>query len=146
MRLGEDVLFLKLATATKIYTQYKLSIDEITRAQDLVKQYLLEFKEVCNFGIVSYVLHSYCTLQMYGIEKMKPNHHFLVHLPAQIHAFGPVYGFWCFLGERLNKLLKSFKSNIWGGGQLEVSIVREWGRDIQMHETVSYLIDISYYY
>ena len=70
---------------------------------------------------------------------MKPNHHFLVHLPAQIQAYGPVYGFWCFLGERLNKLLKSFKSNNWGGGQLEVSMVREWGRDVQMHETVSEL-------
>ncbi|KAF8511920.1 hypothetical protein JB92DRAFT_2724598, partial [Gautieria morchelliformis] len=72
----------------------------------------------------------------YGIEKMKPNHHFLVHLPAQIHDYGPVYGFWCFLGERLNKLLKSFQSNNWGGGQLEVSMMREWGRDVQLHEMV----------
>jgi hypothetical protein len=59
-----------------------------------------------------------------GIEKMKPNHHFLVHLPAQID-YGQVYGFWCFLGARLNKLLKSFKSNNWGGGQLEVSMMCE---------------------
>jgi hypothetical protein len=67
---------------------------------------------------------------------MKPNHHYVVHLPAQIRDYGPVYGFWCFLGERLNKILKSFKSNNWGGGQLEVSIVREWGRDVQLHEMV----------
>jgi hypothetical protein len=67
---------------------------------------------------------------------MKPNHHYVVHLPAQIRDYGPVYGFWCFLGERLNKILKSFKSNNWGGGQLEVSMVREWGRDVQLHEMV----------
>ncbi|KAF8482271.1 hypothetical protein JB92DRAFT_2764526, partial [Gautieria morchelliformis] len=99
---GEDQIFLKLATATKIYTQYELTDAEV-----------------------------------YGIKKMKPNHHYVVHLPAQIYDYGPVYGFWCFLGERLNKLLKSFKSNIWGGGQLEVSMVREWGRNVQLQETVS---------
>jgi hypothetical protein len=76
-------------------------------------------------------------VQVYGIKKMKPNHHHVVHLPAQIYDYGPVYGFWCFLGERLNKLLKSFKSNNWSGGQLELSMVREWGRDIQLQETVS---------
>lgn len=67
---------------------------------------------------------------------MKPNHHFVVHLRQQLYDYGPVYGFWCFLGERLNKLLKSFKSNNWGGGQLEVSMMREWARDIQVRETV----------
>jgi hypothetical protein len=67
---------------------------------------------------------------------MKPNHHFVVHLPQQICDYGPVYGFWCFLDERLNKLLKSFKSNNWGGGQLEVSMMCAWGRDVQMREMV----------
>ncbi|KAF8482266.1 hypothetical protein JB92DRAFT_2764516, partial [Gautieria morchelliformis] len=119
MLLGEDQIFLKLATATKIYTQYELTDAEVRRAEVLMSEYLLEYKSV------------------YGIKKMKPNHHYVVHLPAQIYDYGPVYGFWCFLGERLNKLLKSFKSNNWGGGQLEVSMVREWGRDVQLQETVS---------
>ena len=50
------------------------------------------------------------------------------------------------MGEQLNKLLKSFKSNNWGGGQLEVSMVREWGRNVQLHEIVSqYICMLSYY-
>ncbi|KAF8471023.1 hypothetical protein JB92DRAFT_2771868, partial [Gautieria morchelliformis] len=106
MNPGEDRIFLKLTTATKIYMQYEITNQEITRAE------------------------------LYGPEKMKPKHHYVVHLPAQIRDYGPVYGFWCFLGERLNKILKSFKSNNWGGGQLEVSMIREWGRDVQLHETV----------
>ena len=31
---------------------------------------------------------------------MKPNHHWALHLPDQLRDFGPVYGFWTFLGER----------------------------------------------
>ena len=69
---------------------------------------------------------------------MKPNHHFAVHLPEQILDYGPIYGFWCFLGERLNKLLKNFNSNNWTGGQMEISMVREWQRDIQLKRMVSF--------
>ncbi|KAF8523420.1 hypothetical protein JB92DRAFT_2705186, partial [Gautieria morchelliformis] len=102
MHPGEEWIFLKLATATKIYMQYELMRED-----------------------------------MYSQSKMKPNHHYIMHLPDQIKDYGPVYGFWCFLGEQLNKLLKSFKSNNWGGGQLEVSMMREWGRDVQLHQTIS---------
>ena len=71
-------------------------------------------------------------LQHYGDYHMKPNHHFAVHLPSQIWNYGPVYGCWCFLTEWLNKLLKNFQTNNWAGGQLEVSMVREWKRNIQL--------------
>ena len=46
MHKDEDLLFLKLATATKIYTQYELSNDDITRAKNLIQEYLLGFKKV----------------------------------------------------------------------------------------------------
>ncbi|KAF8576300.1 hypothetical protein K439DRAFT_1367646, partial [Ramaria rubella] len=71
------------------------------------------------------------------IAQLKPNYHYSVHLPDQIRDYGPVYGFWCFLDECLNKLLKSFKSNNWGGGHLEVSMMHGWGRDIQIQDMVS---------
>ena len=131
---SDDLLFLKLSAATKIYTQYEISSEDINRAEALIWEYLLEFREVSNY--VYKFTWLTVIIQRYGIEKLKPNHHFLVHLPAQIHDYGPVYGFWCFLGERLNKLLKSFKLNNWGGGQLEVSMMREWGHDVQLHKVV----------
>ncbi|KAJ7148860.1 hypothetical protein C8R46DRAFT_1167134 [Mycena filopes] len=61
---------------------------------------------------------------LYGEGKMKPNHHWAVHIPAQVLDYGPVYGFWAFLTERLNKVLKNLNSNNWSGGLLEVSMVR----------------------
>ncbi|KAF8578426.1 hypothetical protein K439DRAFT_1621346 [Ramaria rubella] len=119
MHPGEDVLFLKLATAVKIYVQHVITKAEIARANALFLEYLVGYKK------------------MYGEGGLKPNYHFSVHLPAQIRDYGPVYGFWCFLDECLNKLLKSFKSNNWGNGNLEVSMMRGWGRDVQIRDMAS---------
>ncbi|KAJ7755298.1 hypothetical protein DFH07DRAFT_773413 [Mycena maculata] len=63
---------------------------------------------------------------LYGTEEMKPNHHWAVHIPDQILDHGPVYSFWAVLSERLNKILKNLNSNNWTGGQLEVSMMREF--------------------
>lgn len=69
---------------------------------------------------------------------MKPNFHYAVHYPDQVRDFGPVYSFWNFLGERLNKVLKNFNSNGWLGGQLEVSMMRSFARDSQLQNMVSH--------
>jgi hypothetical protein len=37
-----------------------------------------------------------------------------------------VYGFWAFLQERLNHVLKSFKTNNHSGGELEVTLMRSF--------------------
>ncbi|CAK5283399.1 unnamed protein product, partial [Mycena citricolor] len=58
-----------------------------------------------------------------------------VHLFDQIQDFGPFYSFWAFLTERLNKTLKNTNSNNGTGGQLEVSMMREFQRGVQL-ETV----------
>lgn len=55
-----------------------------------------------------------------------PNHHWAVHLREQILDFGPVYGFWAFLQERLNYVLKSFKTNNRADGELEVTLMRSF--------------------
>jgi hypothetical protein len=57
-------------------------------------------------------------IELYGEGMMMPNHHFATHTTDHIWDYGPVYGFWCFLGEWLNKVLKNFKLNNWGKGQL----------------------------
>ncbi|KAJ7846973.1 hypothetical protein B0H14DRAFT_2357355, partial [Mycena olivaceomarginata] len=69
---------------------------------------------------------------LYGMDKMKPNHHWAVHVPDQVLDFGPIYGFWAFLPERLNKVLKNLNTNNWGGGLLEVSMMREFHRMAQL--------------
>lgn len=69
---------------------------------------------------------------MYGEGSMKPNFHWAVHLTQQIRDYGPVYIFWAFLSERLNKVLKSSNSNNWTGGQVEISMMREFMRAAQI--------------
>lgn len=56
---------------------------------------------------------------------MKPNYHYATHIPEQILDYGPVYGFWAFPSERLNKTVKSFNTNNHRGGELELCFMRE---------------------
>src|ERR1700761_4870781 len=70
---------------------------------------------------------------------MTPNMHWCVHIPDQILDYGPVYGFWCFLGERLNKLLKNYNTPCWNGGRLELSMMRALHRDCRIIRIVSTL-------
>ena len=68
---------------------------------------------------------------------IKPNHHYAVHTSEFIRDFGPVYGFWTFLFEHLNKVLKSYKSNNHGLGHLEASFFCEFHRTIRVSQIVS---------
>lgn len=70
---------------------------------------------------------------------MKPNHHYAAHMPAQIRDYGPVYNFWTFLTERLNKVLKGFELNGWGGGKVEETMMREFMRASSLKTMVSIL-------
>ncbi|CDO74258.1 hypothetical protein BN946_scf184642.g3 [Trametes cinnabarina] len=47
--------------------------------------------------------------------------------------YGTVYDIWAFLAERLNKLFKDFNLNNWGGGQLEITMMRAFYRNVDMH-------------
>lgn len=60
----------------------------------------------------------------------------MVHLPDQILDYGSVYNFWAFLSERLNKVLKNLNVNNWGGGQLEVSMMRQYLRATKLDTLV----------
>ena len=51
-----------------------------------------------------------------------------LHTADSIRDFGPFQEFWTFLFERLNKVLKSYKSNNHGHGELETSFFREYHR------------------
>jgi hypothetical protein len=68
---------------------------------------------------------------------MKPNHHWAVHMADQNRDFATVNHFWAFLTERLNKILKNVNNNNWGGGQLEICMMRAFGRDSRFETIVS---------
>ncbi|KAG2123732.1 hypothetical protein DEU56DRAFT_745134 [Suillus clintonianus] len=110
MQRDEPTNLLRLSTALKIFCGSSVQLELLPRAEVLLQEYLLEFK------------------RMYGEGSMKPNFHWAVHLAQQIRDYGPVYNFWAFLSERLNKVLKSSNSNNWTGGQVEISMMREFMR------------------
>jgi hypothetical protein len=69
-------------------------------------------------------------LQLYGQDMMRPNHHYAIHTPQYVRDYGPLHEFWTFLFERLNKVLKSYKTNNRSGGELEVTFFREFHRTV----------------
>lgn len=91
-------------------------------------------------------VHLLCGLQLltayiklYGDDMIRPNHHWSIHTAEFLRDYGPVYGFWTFLFERLNKVLKSFRTNNHGGGELEVTFFREFLRTSQVSRIVNIL-------
>ncbi len=69
-------------------------------------------------------------------DKIKPNFHYITHIFTQILDYGPVYGFWTYLFERLNKILKSYSVNNHDGGELEVTFYREFSREVRLRSMV----------
>ncbi len=53
----------------------------------------------------------------------------MTHIFNQLADYGPVYGFWSFIFERLNKVLKSYATRGHAGSGIEVTFMREFMRD-----------------
>ncbi|TDL17694.1 hypothetical protein BD410DRAFT_807179 [Rickenella mellea] len=105
--------FLKLATALKIIMARSINVDDLPRARELLGSYLKGYLE----------MHP---------DDVKPNHHWCTHIFDQIFDYGPVYSFWSFLFERLNKVLKSYQTNNHENGEVEVTFFRAFMRDIRL--------------
>lgn len=128
--------FLKLAAALKIMFGRSVLVEDLERAKALLLEYLQGYLEVSVLKLLHIEFVYWLPLQMYP-EDVKPNHHWSTHNPKQILDFGPVYHFWSFTNERLNKVLKSFTTNNHNGGDIEVSFFRAFCRDARLREIVS---------
>ncbi|KAG1736838.1 uncharacterized protein EDB91DRAFT_1055457 [Suillus paluster] len=102
--------FLKLSGALRILMHHTLSDTDIDCADTLIRQYATEL------------------LKLYGSNIIKPNHHYATHIVSFVRNFGPLHNFWTFLFECLNKVLKSFKTNNHGDGELETTFFSEFHR------------------
>ncbi|KAG1893909.1 uncharacterized protein F5891DRAFT_985452 [Suillus fuscotomentosus] len=71
-------------------------------------------------------------IHLYSSGSVKPNHHFVTHVGACVRNFGPLNNFWTFLFERLNKLLKSYKTNNHSNGALETTFFMEFHRTCEL--------------
>ena len=57
---------------------------------------------------------------------MRPNHHYATHTAEFICDFGPTAGFWSFIFERLNKVLKGMNHNNHGNGVIEATFLKQF--------------------
>lgn len=62
-----------------------------------------------------------------------------------VRNYGPLREFWTFLFERLNKVLKSYKTPNHAGGELETSFFREFMRTVQQSRLVRFFSDFVAY-
>ncbi|KZT60267.1 hypothetical protein CALCODRAFT_480790 [Calocera cornea HHB12733] len=106
--------FLKMATVLKILLRREVTEQDLAQAIMLFKEWFEEF------------------VQIYGSKCVTPTFHWLTHMDAQIRRYGPVHGFWTYLYERLNKVMKTYRTNNHGGGELEVTFSREWKREMMI--------------
>ncbi|KAG1817261.1 uncharacterized protein BJ212DRAFT_1299400 [Suillus subaureus] len=94
--------FLKLAAALKIILRCSFRDADIPHAKELLCDYLMEY------------------LELYP-DDVKPTHHWVTYIFDQLQDYRPVYNFWMFLFERLNKVLKSYLMNNHSNGEIEVT-------------------------
>ncbi|KAI0784086.1 hypothetical protein C8Q75DRAFT_736488 [Abortiporus biennis] len=123
--LQQDVQhFMKLCATLKLLIKGRLTEDDIEQAGNLIHEYCKELVE------------------LYGSNIIKPNYYYATHTPGFIHDYSPLHGFWTFLFERLNKVLKSFNVNNHGGGELEMTFFREFHCTVHLSQTLR-IIQVS---
>ncbi|KAJ3500582.1 hypothetical protein NLJ89_g9730 [Agrocybe chaxingu] len=105
--------FLKLCMAIQLLVQRRITEEDLKQADSLLRGYCAEL------------------VKLYGDAVIRPNHHYAIHTPDSVRDYGPLHKFWTFLFERLNKVLKSYKTNNHGRGEIETSFFREFHRTVQ---------------
>ncbi|KAG0703216.1 hypothetical protein DFH29DRAFT_874614 [Suillus ampliporus] len=61
-------------------------------------------------------------------------HHWVMHIFDQLQDYGPVYNFWTFLFECLNKVLKSYSMNNHSNGEIKVTFMRAFQKDVALRD------------
>ncbi|KAG2045524.1 hypothetical protein BDR06DRAFT_978149 [Suillus hirtellus] len=112
--------FLKLAAALKIILGHSFRDANIPCAKELLCDYLMEY------------------LKLYP-DDVKPTHHWVTHIFDQLQDYGPVYNFWTFLFECLNKVLKSYSMNNYSNGEIEVTFMCAFQKDVALRDMLANL-------
>ena len=64
-------------------------------------------------------------------DDVRPNFHCATHMIEQIRDYGPVYGFWLFSFERMNRVLKSINTNNRAGGEIETTYMHGFTKEVR---------------
>ncbi|KAI0363300.1 hypothetical protein BV20DRAFT_1058164 [Pilatotrama ljubarskyi] len=111
--------FLKLCTAIRLFLLDVISEAQLQEADKLIREYCVEL------------------IELYGPDVIRPNHHYATHTAEFIRDYGPLRGYWTFVFERLNKILKAYETNNHEGGEIECTFFREFYRTAQLHRMIT---------
>ena len=135
---NELYVLLDLAVAVELlFARSLLATSDFGQAQGLLGDFL--------YGLLQANTHFFYNTYLTTInsqnhsQDVKPNFHRVTHVFSQVRDYGPVYSIWSFTIERLNKVLKSFKTNGHTNGELEVIFMRKFQRSIRPREFISSL-------
>ncbi|KAI0323219.1 hypothetical protein GY45DRAFT_1410608 [Cubamyces sp. BRFM 1775] len=115
LRARDLATFLKLCAALRLFLSDTITDEQLERADRLLREYCIEI------------------IELYGEDIIRPNHHYATHTAEFVRDYGPLRGFWTFIFERLNKILKSFRTNNHEGGEIEATFFREFYRAARLH-------------
>lgn len=85
--------FIDLVAAARLSTSKQLTPLKISRYEEAIHKYLSGLRT------------------LFPDMALVPNHHLALHLPEDLHAFGPVHSYWTFPFERCIRLLRNVNSN-----------------------------------
>jgi hypothetical protein len=136
MLRGDDDNFLKLAAALKIILSHSICITELSCAKMLLESYLSTFYKVSYKNFSLFLTDDLIASIQLHPTIVKPNFHWVIHIFDQIRDYGPVYNFWTFLFEHLNKVLKSYSVNNHEGGEVEITFLWAFNCDVALQDMV----------
>lgn len=81
-------------------------------------------------------LRLFCEIALRLRIHLKPNNHLAMHYEIIFRRFGPVYAWWLFAFERFNGLLEQVNLNGHAGGEMELTLLRDWILKQRLNELV----------
>lgn len=108
-----------LSIAERILANKMLSMSDVQQGQRYIQ---LHCQELLRLGV-----------------HLLPNHHLSMHYSDIFRRFGPAYVWWLFAFERFNGDQESVNINGRGGGEVEMTLIRNWVSKHRLFELVRIL-------
>jgi hypothetical protein len=110
---------LYLSLAERILVARSISMTEVCRG---VRYIRLACEMMLQLGVHLYI-----------------NHHLAMHYEMIFRRFGPVYAWWLFACERFNGIQEKVSLNGHAGGEMEMTLARDWVGKQRLYELVCQL-------
>ncbi|KAI0631156.1 hypothetical protein C8Q77DRAFT_1062169 [Trametes polyzona] len=112
-------VFLFASVAERVLASKSISMDEVKRGHAYLRRCCERMLEL-------------------GIHLL-PNHHLAMHYPEIFRLFGPVYAWWLYAHERFNGIQEKVRINGKAGGEMELTLTRNWVAKQRLYELLTSL-------